>query len=476
MVKKINLLCLIAAIITVLVLPMRKEIWYDESISILCSKGISSDTHLQYAKTAIVSAETITQQNTLDNVYKATVLDNGNSLVYNVLLHWFTMAAGNDITAYMLLSKLCAIAALLAFFVLCRQFMKDSIFTSVAILLLVTDLNFYGMSHEIRAYEMGTFFITIAGVFFYKYLYENEKPVYVFWIGLFSVAAVLSHYLSLYVILVFLGYMLAVKKARLFSVKNIIAMAVPVLLIGVYFYYSYVGLKYMNAQNTAITHRAELKGPFTIMHVLLTSMEMGAVDFKIVLSSFRGNNVVILLSVALVAGLYIAALKSTTNTIEKRNLNLLLILGISGTLMLALLSIKAHHYTPLYKRYHSFCIPFASLFAAYALYVLWGNPKVNKIVKAGALAVVLLPCCALFAMLLRSAPPAMNYNHPGLAYEIAKKHITRVAVPEWDDAFLIQAFMPEGGRLEYVISETPGYFILYTKNGMEQAPALKNIH
>ncbi len=73
--KKINIACLVLAMIAVMVLPLKKEIWYDESISILCSKGINSDAATAFANTTTLSSATIEQLNTAQNVFKATVLD-----------------------------------------------------------------------------------------------------------------------------------------------------------------------------------------------------------------------------------------------------------------------------------------------------------------------------------------------------------------------------------------------------------------
>ena len=85
--KKINIFCLLAAIIAVLLLPLKKEIWYDETISMQCSKGISSDAPSLFANTNTTNSETLAGLNTAGNVFNATVLDNGNSYLFNIGLH-----------------------------------------------------------------------------------------------------------------------------------------------------------------------------------------------------------------------------------------------------------------------------------------------------------------------------------------------------------------------------------------------------
>ncbi len=470
--KKINIICLLMAIAAVLVLPRSKEVWYDETVSMLCSKGISHDSPTLFANTTTVSSATLEQMNTLKNVYKATVLDNGNSLVYNVKLHYFTLLFGNSIEMYMLFSKLCAIVALLAFFWLCRLVFKDSIFTSVAIALLATDLTFIGMSHEIRAYELGTCFVTLAAVFFYKFMYEEEKPFYLFLLGIFSVGAVLSHFLSVYVILVFLGYLVVSKKARLFGPKNLAAMAVPVALVGVYLWFAFVGLEYMSHENDKF-HDKAASVPFSAMHVLYRSVAMGAMDFKAVFPVFGERKVEVIFSFLLVVGLYIITLVSASNKEEKRNLNLMFILGASGSLFLAALCFKSQHYTALYNRYHSFCVPFASLFTAYALYLLFKSPHLSKVIKVGMLVVFLVPSCALFAVAARKKSTNAEYNHVAVAQEIVRDHVDKVEIPTWDDAFLLQSVLPNGYKIDCVLNVASPYFTLYKAGVAAQEPLIR---
>ncbi len=471
--KKINIVCLLLAIAAVLVLPLKKEIWYDESISILCSKGIDCDLHSSYANTTTINSTTLEQLNNVQGVYKATILDNSNSFLYNLCLHWFTMLCGNSITAYMLLSKLCGIATLLAFFVLCNLFLKNNIFTSVATLLLATDLNFIAMSHEIRAYAMGTTFIVLAAAYFYKFMYENEKPVYIFFTGLFSVAAVLSHYLSVYAILVMLGYLVLTKKSRLFSVKNLIALMIPVLIIAVYFYFAITGLRYMGRQNETIAHNAAIL-PFSIMHVIYRSMAMGAADFKVVFSAFGEKKIAVIVGFLAVIALYIVAIKATQDKTEKRNLQLLFLLGASGSLFLAALCFKSNHYTALYNRYHSFCIPFACLFTAYAMYLVFKNPKINTMINGTILVIIIIPTLTLFFLSLRKNNPAVNYNHIALAKEIETEKISKIELPAWEDAFLIQAVLPRGYKIDYVLNKSSAYFTLYKADTTEKVSIIRS--
>ena len=468
--RKVNMLCLLAAIIAVLMLPLKKEIWYDETVSMKCSKGISHDTPVSLAHLTTTSSTSLAKLNTANNVFTATVVDNSNSFLYNIGLHWFTELFGNSISTYMLFSTLCSIAMLIAFFVLCGLFFGNSIFVSVAVLLLTMD-NIFGMSHEIRAYTMGVFFIVTAGIYFYKFTYTESKPFYLLLTGLFSVAAVLSHFLSVYIVLVFLCVMLYVKRMALFSVKNILAILLPIALIGTFFFCAALGLQIMSKQNETIKLAA--KG-FSMGEVFIRAMKYTAINFKVVFPAFVGKLPVVIMSFILLVGLYFFGTRSAKNTEQKRNLNLLFVLGISGSLFLSLLCFKSHHYTAIYYRYFSFGVPFCCLFTAYALFVIAGNSKVNNLVKAGLVAGFMLPTALLFVLGQVNAAPLVKYNHIAIARQIVQDNVTKIEVPEWSDALLIQCALPQGYKIDYVRTPLTTNFTLYKAAGTEVVPVIKN--
>jgi len=470
--RKINIFCLLAAIVLVLALPFKKEIWYDETVSIRCSKGISHDAPSLLSNLDAASSADLAQLNNVANVFNATVLDNGNSFLYNICLHWFTLLFGNSLTAYMLLSKLCAIASLIAFYVLCNLFFRNSIFTSVAILFLATDNNFMGMSHEIRAYSMGIFFVTIAAIYFFKFLYEKESPFYLFLTGIFSVCAILSHFLSVYVILVFLGALLFTKKARLFSGKNIVAMLIPITLLATFFYFSYTGLKLMSTQNHQIQVR-NASHSFSIWEAIQRSVKFTAINFKAVFPAFGNRPIVTIISFLMVFALYVIGIKVTSNIAEKNRLHLLFLLGAAGSLFLLVLSMKAQHYTSLYYRYYSFCVPFCCLFMAYLLFIFFSSPKFSSLATGGIIAITLFPAGLLFLLGVLSARPQLAYNHLVVADKIVQEKITKMEVPDWENSLLVQCFLPKGYKIDYVRNLNSPNFTLYKANTIERIPVIK---
>lgn len=472
-IRNINILVLILACFVILVLPGKKEIWYDETISVLCSKGINYDTPVSLASACNLNGSTIQQLNTSSNVFTATVLDNGNSFLYNISLHWFTGIFGNSLSSYMLFSKLCAIASLIGLYLLCGLLWGNSVFTSLAVILLLADNNFTGMSHEVRAYSMATCLVTFAILYCYKFIYQASKPLYLFLTGLFAVAAILSHFLTVYIILVILIALVVTKKAALFSIKNIVAMAIPFTIAGIFFYFSIKGLQVMSHQNAKIQAKALATG-FSLSEVAARTMRFTAINFKAVFPTIFNNAVVVAVSFLFIVGLYIASIKTAIGDVQKRNLRLLFILGASGSVFLALLCVKSHHYTALYYRYFSFCIPFATLSIVYALYLLSQSPRIPKLATSTVSGIVLLPAVGLFLLTLQKNNPQLTFNHVAVANQILRNNIATIEVPNWEDALLVQCFLPKEYKINYVVNPTSPNFTLHRGNTSETVPVIRN--
>lgn len=469
--RKINIICLLVAICVVLFAPIKKEIWYDETISMQCSKGISHDLQNEVPASGF-NSNFLNEHNTAANVFDATVKDNANSYLYNISLHWFTQLTSNSLSAYMLLSRLCAVATLIAFFVLCGIVIGHRLFTSIALLLLATDTNFFSMSHEIRAYAMATTFVTIAGVYFFRFIDEKGRRHDLFFLALFAVAAILSHFLSVYIILLLLAAVIYIKKRAFFSLKNIAAISMPVVLLALFFMLAYPGLAQMSRQNHDIQAKTMKEG-FNLAEVFARSIKFFALNFKAVFPAYLNNMIISVSSAAAIIGLYVAALKSTNNRTNKRNLHLLFLAGISSSLFLALLCMKSHHYTALYFRYFSFCVPFCCLFTAYALQLVSHNPRLHIALKGAATSIIVLPSITLFILSMRNTTVPKQYNHSEVAGEIVAKHAGKLSVPKWKDALLMHCLLPRGYKIDYVRNEIAPYFTLYSGNGEEHIPVIR---
>lgn len=472
MIKNLNLLCLVLTICLVLFFPSKKQIWYDESVSVLCSKGLYYTAGNALTALPGNTSAALEKQNNPPAVYNCTIIDNGNSFIYNEALYLFTKVFGNSLISYVLLSKLCAVLALIAFFLLASQFLEGSIFISLALVFIATDTIFWGMAHEVRAYIMGILFVTLSVLYFYKYMYKGDKAWHLFLTGLFAASAILSHYLSAYVILVLLGYLFIVKKTALFALKNIVAIVIPLAVVGIYFYFAARGFQTMANQNSSIAAKTD-EVAFSIAQVFMLSSKFAAMNFKVIFPFISGSNIVVLLSALLVIGIYIAAVWFANTPKEKRDLHLLFLLGISSSLFLGALSIKSHHYTALYARYFSFSLPFTSLFIVYALKVLYTSPRIKKIFSVALTTLIVFPAVGFFLFGIVKYAPKEKFNHIAVAKKIEVDKVNKIVIPDWTDAYLIQSFLPTGYNIEYIIDNTSKDFTLFHGETIEKIAVIR---
>jgi hypothetical protein len=452
----INLGVLVIAIVYTLFFLPDKKIWYDETVSVLCSKGIPR-TVTPFDSLSVFTSAQVQTLNTPAHVFNATVVDNSNSFIYNIFLHWFTLLAGNDIDTYVLFSKLLAAMTLVALYFFGRKVLSNSIFISLALLFLTADPVFSGMATEIRAYMMGMFFAILSCWFFYKYMYEEETAGSLFWFSFFSLCMLLSHFLSAYLVMA-LGLILVVKKgAKLFNGKNIVAVLMPLAMFALFLFLAADGFKVMDKQNSKIATKALTA--FGYGEVANSFMKFSALNFKAVYPAFVSLSILYAISFLLVLAAFITGRKLANSPIQKERFNILFVLGLSATLFMAAISLYVKHTTAFYLRYFSFSVPFCCLFAAMFLHVLFAS-KIRKLISYMVMFIVVVP--VLYLAYGNSKTVAqLKYSHIDVARLIEKESLTDVEVPTAQDAYLINCFLRNNRNVTYHVIADATKFIVY---------------
>ena len=469
--NKINIFILSVCLLLFLLIPFKNSIWYDESISVLCSKGINYDTHIQFDKATAISSADITALNNTGNIFKATVMDNSNSYLYNICMHFFTAVYGNSLTAYVLFSRLWGMAALVALFFLARLLFGNNAFVSIAVVLLFADTTFWGMSNEIRAYSMGAFFVTLSALYYFKYTLQKESPVNLLLFGLSAVGAVLTHFFCAYIIAVFALELLIKYRLSLFRKENLLSLFIPVAIVGLYFGMAYTGLSSQNI-HTLVVDNGDANS-FSLSGMVYRFIKFSAVNFKAVYPRFRDSWSVVVVSFLFIAGIYLYGIRMLAgNAAEKSKYRLLFILGMVSGVFLAIISIKNHTFSSFYYRYFIFSYPFCALFIAMFLKTFREQHKMALTMAVKLL--VIVPSVFLFTKGIIHPPATVNYNHMAVAREIVRSNITRIEVPSWDDALLVQSFLPANSNVTFVLNTTGQNFIIYKGNTTEVIPVIRH--
>lgn len=449
-----NWVCLLVACMLIWILPLHKEVWYDETISMMCAKGIPNDPKWNEEKSLISNAD-FEQINNTKNVYRATIVDNSNSYLYNILLHFTTNFVGNSYQGYMLLSRLSGLLSYLLFFMLARQLLAGHWLVGVAMLLLATDADFMGMTHEIRAYALGGTLAIMALIYLLRFLEDSYKSKYILLFTLCCGALLLTHFLSVYVIIAMVAVLLVYAAKQVITPKNIAIILAALVPVALYFMGAIAGLSTMSNQNKKIAALKSAEG-FDPIHVLKGTLRFVGINSKIVFPGFADNWIVIAFSFLIVLVFYWFSFNIARTKVEKRNLHLLFWTGVSSSVFLAALCFKSGHYTALYYRYHTFGIPFATLFTVYSIWLIakYSSRSWLAISLAGGITVATV---VLFFIGI-NPKVVVKYNHFAVAEQLMKADVHEVTLPSWRDAWLIQCRLTNKYPMKYFKNPQSSYF------------------
>jgi hypothetical protein len=135
--------------------------------------------------------------------------------------------------------------------------------------------------------------------------------------------------------------------------------------------------------------------------------------------------------------------------------------------------LNSHHYTALYYRYFSFSLPFCSLFVAYLLYIFYTSGKIKKLFTTAVAGVLIVPSALLFITWAGKYNPELKYNHPFVAGRLGPGS-RKLEVPQWRDAFLVNALLPVGNKIDYFRNPAATEFTIYRADVAIKIPVIRN--
>jgi uncharacterized membrane protein len=192
-----------------------RELHFDERASIGCSVGVPIAGIMQVQtiswedlglNPAGFSPKDFWKYNTFENVYKATLFDNG-SIFYFTTLHLWVNLFGPKIMVYRMLSVIFGLLAILCTYLLAlRLFESKRIAFVSGLLLSLNPVHIYS-SEFIRSHALGCF-IAIICTFLFLDLLKNKKTSISLLYGTVCGAGMLSHYFFSYVIVGHIFFMI----------------------------------------------------------------------------------------------------------------------------------------------------------------------------------------------------------------------------------------------------------------------------
>jgi uncharacterized membrane protein len=221
--------------------------WADERISIGIANGMTLSDPI---KKEVFTNFDIKSENSVKNVLRATVLDNGNSSLYNMILHYWLILYGNTEYSARLLSAICSILIVPLGYLFAKEISNSNLFLITTTLWLSIDPILIQDSHEIRAYSMATLFSFISSYLLFLIVFNKSRGGYLYiFYSLFAFFSILSHYLTGYILLAHFIIFLFFKKDKTTDFKLIVCgMTVCLLFLFWLFWGGLKGFKMLNQQ------------------------------------------------------------------------------------------------------------------------------------------------------------------------------------------------------------------------------------
>ena len=441
---KLSFYVLIALLLSRLIYPAAKEIWYDEMVSIKIANGFSyTDETTAATYNSLGDISTFREENNLINTVKATIDDNSNSITYNVALHLYNLIVDHTIKNYMFLSLFFSALTLIATYLFAKQLTENEYIISLSLVLLAFDLPFFGMGWEIRAYSLTILFCVTSALFLWLSFKKDRN--YFIYLGLFSVFAVLSllsHYLALYIIATLCLIYLIKNKGFFMPLKSLAAVMPALIILGVWFAISMSsGYAKMEKQNANIVKKKI--NTLSVSSFIHKSVKHTLASFRIPIApnfAVSGNKLA-LVSFALVAALAFL-LFYKRSVFFQEDMFYILMLGGSATVFLSCLAIVYKNEMPFYFRYFSFAAPFANLFIASA-YINFIQAYRNKVLAGGLICILAITLFIGIKSFLMPEPYQVKYSHSHIADNINELEEQNVVIKSQslEDLQLISIFL-----------------------------------
>ena len=458
-VKKINLFVLLACMVLTVALRPKKQLYFDEPFQIMCSKGITLGNVDQFTKLGTFTSADLDKENTFHNVFMR-----GADSIHYVLLHYLTAMFGNDLNVYVYFSLLWGLLSLVAFYVLCRKVIGENIYTSVALVLFFTDIMFLNQTYSIRHYIMGLFVTIMSGIYFFKYLFEEKSFKNLLWLGIWCALGIVSHYFTIYVILVYPVAILMEEKIGFFTWKKMLALGIPVVFLLAYFLFHQNPLQSTNYyQHYVKSQHIKINDNIGFWPAVSQFMRSVAVNFQAYYPLFKDKLAVRVGSAMIVILVYIVGLwKLLPGAEDKKKFNLLFVMGIFSCFFITVMAVETKNNMLFSYRYFLFSMPFCVLFITLFIRQLCVQGKVNLALKIAVVAVLVAPGLYKFiATHRRQNTNWLECNQLTAVHEIKNKGVHKMQVPRAVDAVFINSLLPVNYNMAYILNTASDSAALY---------------
>ncbi len=250
-----------------------KTLTVNETVTLCTANGITARSNGHFSiLTELDSSFTkqdIRKLKIYGNVVEATVQNGGNSLVYNVLLSWWTKIFGNTNSSIRIISLIFGVLTVVLGYYFCRQlFNKQTAIIAGLMLCVHPSLVEYGQLA--RAYVPATFFVLASTYSLYQVTVSMRHiwlhiPMYVFCVCL----SILCHYQTIFIFVAHILLVIFFRGHRKALIEYTIMLICSLALLAVWMYNGgFEGTKIMAENDSLWNHHTALPSDLSDTHSL----------------------------------------------------------------------------------------------------------------------------------------------------------------------------------------------------------------
>jgi uncharacterized membrane protein len=452
----------------------KQSIWLDEQLTVQEVHGIA---YLQFG-TQFTNTQ-IQEFNNLSEVINSVKRVLGNTLLYDVLLHFWVNLLGNDDYFLRLFSVVFYLGLIILGYLFSNYLFNDKRLALITAIFFMGHPFLLNFAREARAYEMGTFLSLLSSIYFFRFIINEKefKNYRIILYSLFSISALFTTYLTATVFIA-QGVIFLIenpKKKIWYSYATAWSFILIVFFMWV-FGPGYEGFKTMNGYEKAFGIKAANYSDFENPRFIpVTLKNLVTCYFQVLLVEFGNSMQYIGFKIRHIAAfmifpavLFIYFLKENCGNFskEKRILFYLLIFPVCHLVFSTFLAFKNGHCIAFQGLYSIFFVPYVILFITFLFYFI--------LFKNRTLAIICLVPISLIMFL--------SWSHPLLGFHMylpqkienpymfsAKKITSKyeqgdlVIFNNWWDARLVNIYYGSCDTIRQVVDENIKDVILIRK-------------
>lgn len=443
-------------------------LWWDEQMSVSSAVG-------SYLYWPIISAkQEFTEQdfwlgNTFYNVIEATILDGGNNLLYNILLHYWMRLWGISDLSVRVLSTIFGVGIVFLIYLITLSFCSRKIAYCASGLAAVHPF-LIRYSQEARSYALATF-LTLAATYVFINLMNLTNSRFAIarsWVlySLLVSAALLSHYFTIYIFIGHAAYAVLTVRDRTLWLDLIKAALVAGVILGGWMYAgAYKSLTGVATVYQRYQQRAAHPGAEENWALLSTPQNLIAGGVQTVLAitgnylqqaGLRLSRLAPLLVIPLIL-LIFCWRAYASRELSSSTLLLLGLLAGSGLIFSTILALRLGHIISFQPLYGNFATPYITILLAIGIAQVRG---LNGLGRQAMMGVVLLYAAILFISIKLVYEDAPKHRPPN-TYQIVAKQLANAALsgdvivyPSWIEARLYNLYLRGRGTFSQRVDPT----------------------